>query len=88
MSVGWKLSAESAAELLKWPETGMGFQFVEGEVNGGNVVLLVFNAEYAYDVSDVPLADSTEPASILLNGTRIIQELEPLCCRTARSRLR
>lgn len=75
MSVGWKLDAESAAELLKWPETGMGFQYVEGQVNGRNVVLLVFNAEDAYDVSDVPLADSTDPASILLNGTRIIQAI-------------
>jgi hypothetical protein len=32
----------------------------------------VFNAQIAYDISDLQLSDSDDPASILLNGTRIV----------------
>src|SRR5262249_7387132 len=54
------------------PETGMGFQFVEATVWGARKSFLVFNAQVAYDVSDLELSDSDDPASILLNGTRIV----------------
>jgi hypothetical protein len=72
MSEGWKLDEASTEALLKLPETGMGFQFVEATVARVRKSFLVFNAEIAYDVSDLQLSDSDDPASILLNGTRIV----------------
>ncbi len=75
MSTRWMLSEETVNQLLAQPETGMGFQFVEGIVNGASARLLVFNAEVAYDVSDVLLTDSDDPASILLNGTLVVKAI-------------
>jgi len=75
MSQCWMLSSETVRKLLELPETGMGFQFVEGLVNGARKQLLIFNAEIAYDVSDLQLSDSDEPAAILLNGTRVVQDI-------------
>src|SRR5579871_409484 len=72
MSVGWILDDESTEVLLKLPETGIGFQFVEATVDWVRKAFLVFNAEIAYDVSDLQLSDSDDPATILFNGTRIV----------------
>ncbi len=69
------LSSETVKKLLEFPETGMGFQFVEGLANGARKQLLIFNAVIAYDVSDLQLSDSDEPAGILLNGTRVVQAI-------------
>ena len=72
MSAGWMLDDASTEALLKLPETGMGFQFVEATVQGARKPFLVFNAQVAYDVSELLLSDSNDLASILLNGTRIV----------------
>jgi hypothetical protein len=73
MSTRWKLSEDTTQELLAFPETGMGFQFVEGVSNYVRMQLLVFNAEIAYDVTDLQLSDEKGPAAILLNGVRLIE---------------
>lgn len=78
MSVGWVLDDGSTEALLKLPETGMGFQFLEATVQGVRKPFLVFNAETAFDVSDLQLADSDDPTSILLNGTRIVYAIAQL----------
>jgi hypothetical protein len=75
VSKQWSLSDETTQELLGLPETGMGFQFIEGLANGRPVKLLVFNTDLAYDVSDLKLTDSDDPASILLNGTLIVKAI-------------
>ncbi len=73
MSTLWMLSEDTSQVLLALPETGMGFQFVEGLSNSIRMQLLVFNSEIAYDVTDLQLSDEGSPATILLNGTRLIQ---------------
>jgi hypothetical protein len=66
------LDEASTEALLALPETGMGFQFVEATVQGARKPFLVFNSQIAYDVSDLQLSESDDPASILLNGTRVV----------------
>ncbi len=75
MIVGWMLSDDSVLALLGLPESGMGFQFVAGQSNGRRALLLVFNSELAYDISYLPLAESQDPATILLNGTRVVDAI-------------
>jgi len=72
MSEGWILDDASTEALLRLPETGMGFQFVEAIVQGVRKPFLVFNAAIAYDVWDLQLSDSHDSASMLLNGTRVV----------------
>jgi hypothetical protein len=69
------LAENSINELLALPETGMGFQLVEGSVLGARKRMLVFNAIEAIDLSDVGLEIGKDPAMVLRNGLRIIELL-------------
>jgi hypothetical protein len=75
MSTRWKLNEDTTQKLLALPETGMGFQFVEGVSNYLRIQLLVLNAEIAYEVTDLQLSDERGPATILLNGARLIEAM-------------
>lgn len=75
MSTRWTLSQGMTEALLDVPETGMGFQFVEGKINHARVYLLVFNAEIAYDVTDLQLSDQRDLATVLDNGARLSQAM-------------
>lgn len=44
------------AEMVRQPETGMGFQVVEAKIYGSPKPLLVFNGEDAIDLSGIAIA--------------------------------
>lgn len=72
----WILSGNSIAELTRLPETGMGFQLVSGTLYGSTAVFLVLNAEIAFDLSQVELLSSDQPAAVLANGLRILNAMQ------------
>jgi|ERR1700728_2123764 len=67
----WSLSDDSIEKLVNLPETGMGFQLVSASWHGESAVLIVLNAELAFDLSQVELLAGTDPAIILTNGIRV-----------------
>jgi hypothetical protein len=60
-------------ELLKLPETGMGFQLVEARLEGALRRFLVWNATTALDLSFLDLQASDSPSVIMANEERIIE---------------
>ena len=46
----WSLSDDSIEKLVNLPETGMGFQLVSASWRGESAVLIVLNAELAFDL--------------------------------------
>lgn len=72
----WNLDEDAVNALKALPETGMGFQFVEGSLMGRKAPLLVFNAERAYDLSSIGLEPGDDPATILRNGLKIVELLK------------
>src|ERR1700730_4334817 len=68
----WNLSDNSIEKLVDLPETGMGFQLVSALWHGESAVLIVLNAELAFDLSQVELLSGTDPAVILTNGIRVL----------------
>ena len=68
----WSLSDDSIEKLVNLPETGMGFQLVSASWHGQSAVLIVLNAELAFDLSQVELLPGTDPANILTNGVRVL----------------
>ena len=68
----WNLSDSSIEKLVGLPETGMGFQLVSASWRGESAVLIVLNAELAFDLSQVELLPGTDPAIILTNGIRVL----------------
>lgn len=75
MPMHYKLSETTSRDLLALPETGMGFQFVEGYGSGQFRQLLVLNAEDAFDVTDLQLLDQGDLLTILLNSSRVISAI-------------
>jgi len=67
----WLLSESTRSALLQLPETGLGFQWVLAQSGPTPGPFLVFNAEVAYDMSEVELLEGDDPALILLNGSRV-----------------
>jgi hypothetical protein len=53
----------------------MGFQWVLARSHGDAARFLVFNAEYAFDLSHVQLLPGDDPSVISTNGRRILQAL-------------
>ena len=78
----WKLDEDAVAALKALPETGMGFQLVEGSFWGRVAPLLVFNTERAYDLSTIGLEPGDDPATILRNGLKIVELLKGEIART------
>jgi hypothetical protein len=72
----WSLDEDAVRALKALPETGMGFQFVEGSLMGEVAPLLVFNSERAVDVSSIGLEPGDDPATILKNGLKIVELLK------------
>jgi hypothetical protein len=72
----WHLSDTSVRALLDLPETGMGFQLVEALAWGDHKQLLVFNSQYAIDLTELQLEKSNDPATILRNGLRVVELLK------------
>src|SRR5262245_36237724 len=72
----WNLDETAGAELLKLPETGMGFQLVEASIWGTATKLVVLNAERAVDLSQAGLVEGDDPAIVLRNGLRIIEAMK------------
>src|ERR1700722_20183068 len=68
----WSLSDDSIEKLVDLPETGMGFQLVSASWRGESAVLIVLNAELAFDLSQVELLVGADPATILANGIRVL----------------
>jgi len=68
----WMLSEESAEKLRGLPETGMGFQLVSASLHGTPAVFVVFNAEFAFDLSQVQLLEGRDPTVILSNSLRVL----------------
>ena len=66
------LSEESAEKLRGLPETGMGFQLVSASLHGTPAVFVVFNAEFAFDLSQVQLLEGRDPTVILSNSLRVL----------------
>jgi len=56
----WNLSDDSIDKLVDLPETGMGFQLVSPSWRGESAVLIVLNAELAFDLSQVELLAGTD----------------------------
>ena len=54
----------------------MGFQLVEAVAWGDEKQLLVFNSQYAIDLTELKLERSNEPVMILRNGLRIVELLK------------
>jgi len=71
----WNLPEASMELLQALPESGMGFQLVEGQVLGIRKPLLVLNSEQALDLSSVKLEEGDDPTIILRNGMRIVHAL-------------
>jgi len=78
----WNLDEDAVAALKALPETGMGFQLVEGSFWGRVAPLLVFNTERAYDLSTIGLEPGDDPATILRNGLKIVELLKSEIART------
>jgi hypothetical protein len=72
----WHLDGNATDELLKLPETGMGFQLVEATIWGSLKPLLVLNGERAVDLSEAGLTEGDDPATVLRNGLRIIETMK------------
>jgi uncharacterized protein len=72
----WSLDEDAIRALTALPETGMGFQFVEGSLMGRIAPLLVFNSERAVDVSSIGLEPGDDPTTILRNGLKIVELLK------------
>lgn len=70
------LGGESIEALLKLPETGMGFQLVQGSVLGRSRTLLVFSGVEAYDMTDLSLEHGQDPVTVLRNGLKIVEALK------------
>ena len=60
----------------------MGFPLVEGSFWGRVAPLLVFNTERAYDLSTIGLEPGDDPATILRNGSKIVDLLKSETART------
>jgi hypothetical protein len=75
MATLWSLGPDSVAALQALPETGMGFQLVNAQIEGRAAVMLVLNCEDAYDISDVVLGRETDAATILANSWRVIEAI-------------
>jgi hypothetical protein len=71
----WNLGLNSIEKLVNLPETGMGFQLVSALWRGESAVLIVLNAELAFDLSQVELLAGTDPAVILTNGIRVLDAM-------------
>src|SRR5690349_16761922 len=71
----WNVDESAVKSLLDLPETGMGFQLVEGIVLGQAKPLLVFNSKRVVDLSEIGLESGDDPSVIQRNGLRIINVL-------------
>jgi hypothetical protein len=71
----WGLSESSVSQLLALPETGMGFQLVSGSLHGRTALFIVFNAELAFDLSNVEFLTGTDPATMLANSIRVLSAM-------------
>jgi hypothetical protein len=78
----WNLHEDAVAALKALPETGMGFQLVEGSFWGRVAPLLVLNTVRAYDLSAIGLEPGDDPATILRNGLKIVELLKSEIART------
>src|SRR5688500_9043551 len=70
------LGGEPIEALLKLPETGMGFQLVQGSVLGHSRTLLVFSGVEAYDLADLNLESGEDPAVVLTNGLKVVEAIK------------
>lgn len=77
------LTPDGINALITLPETGMGFQIVEGLIWGATKPLLVFNSDRAVDLSQLGLEMSDDPSAVLRNGLRIVELLKSDVVETA-----
>ena len=71
------INENAAKELLKIPESGPGFQIVEGTFQGERSIYIVWNAEFAIDLKDAPMS-SEDYIGALLGSWINKQALSPL----------
>lgn len=72
----WNLGKEAIDSLQQLPETGMGFQIVTGVCLGKLTPLLIFNSEFAIDLSNFEFEVGDDPSVILRNGLRVVDALK------------
>lgn len=71
----YSLGDQGRGELLHLPETGIGFQLVEGTFWGDRKKFLVFNADLAIDLSSLNLDFTADPDVVQRNEARIVAEI-------------
>ncbi|HXM64511.1 MAG TPA: hypothetical protein VN950_26860 [Terriglobales bacterium] len=71
----WSLSDKSIQQLLKLPETGMGFQLVSPQWQGDSAPFIVFNGELGVDLPQVDLVPGIDPSIVFANGVRVLNAI-------------